>query len=184
VHVTKLEVLRVPVKGLLGAFKVSLADLFKQRIDGVEITGNDLFFDTQKLLPAPRIRGTLTKVHIVSPDLEEVFGNASTDVERVELWRNFLSLNGGAINFGKLTMNNVDLIMIDISKDPWFDLDLVNYQAQLTGGYTRVTPQLGLQLFMPDLRDVQPAKATQDTSIEWFKNRNIPPPPQITTNLH
>jgi hypothetical protein len=184
VHVTKLDILKVPLKGLLGIFKVSLADLFKQRIDGVEISGNDVFIDAQKVVPPPHIRGKLTKVHVVSPDIEEVYGNAAEDVQRVELWRNFLSLKGGAITFGKLTMNSVDLIMIDISKDPWFDLDLVNYQAQLTSGYTRVTPESGLQIFMPDFREIQPAKATVDTSIEWFKNRNIPPPPQITAAFH
>ncbi len=184
VHVTKLDVLKVPLKGLLGLFRVSLVDLFKQSIDGVEVSGNDVFLDTQKLLPPPHIRGKLTKVHVVSPDIEEIFGNAAEDVQRVELWRNFLSLKGGALSFGKLTMNSVDLIMIDISKDPWFDLDLVNYQAQLTSGYTRVTSQAALQIFMPDFREVQPAKATLDTSIEWFKNRNIPPPPQITAAFH
>jgi hypothetical protein len=184
VHVTKLDVLKVPLKGLLGIFKISLADLFKRNIDGVEISGDDVFLDPEKLMPPPHIRGELTKVRVVSPDIEEVFGNAAQDVQRVELWRNFLSLKGGALTFGKLTMNGVDLMMIDISKDPWFDLDLVNYRAQLSSGYTRVTSESGLQIFMPDLRDVQPAKAAQDTSIEWFKNRNIPPPPQIATALH
>ncbi len=183
VHVTKLDVLKIPLKGLLGIFKVSLVDLFKQSIDGVVVTGNDVFLDPQKLLPAPHIQGKLTKVHVVSPDIEEVYGDAAQDVQRVELWRNFLSLKGGALSFGKLTMNSVDLIMIDISKDPWFDLDLANYQAQLTSGYTRVTPDSALQIFMPDLRDVPPAKANQNTSIGWFKNRNIPPPPQITTAI-
>lgn len=184
VHVTKLDVLKVPVKGLLGMFKISLADLVKGSMDGVEISGSDLVLDTQKLMPPPHIRGKLTAVRIVSPDLEEVFGNAPEDVDRVEMWRNFLSLKGGVIDFGSLTMNNVDLIMIDISKDPWFDLDLVNYQTQLTAGYTRMTAQSGLQIFMPDRRDVKPAAASQDTSIEWFKNRNIPPPSQIVKAVH
>ncbi|HEX4771931.1 MAG TPA: hypothetical protein VH351_13920 [Bryobacteraceae bacterium] len=183
-HVTKLDVLKIPLKGLLGFVKISLADFFKQDIQGVEINGNDLLFDTQKLMPAPRIRGQLTKVRVVSPDIEEVYGGAVDDAQRVELWRNYLSLKGGALNFGKLTMNDVDLMMIDISKDPWFDLDLVNYRTQLSSGYTRMTAQMGLQIFMPDLREVQPAKPEQNTNIEWFKNRNIPPPPQITTNIH
>jgi hypothetical protein len=126
----------------------------------------------------------LTKVHVVNPDLEEVFGDATEDVERVEQWRNFLRLNGGTLEFGKLTMNNVDLIMIDISTDPWFDLDLVNYQSQLTHGYTRVTAESGLQIFMPDRREIPLSKPKQDDSIEWFKNRNIPPPPQITNRTH
>jgi hypothetical protein len=184
VHVTKLNVLKLPLKGLLGIFHVSLADLFHKSVNGLEIVGNDLFFDTQKLLPPPHIRGHLTKVHVVNPDLEEVFGDATEDVERVEQWRNFLRLNGGTLDFGKLTMNNVDLIMIDISTDPWFDLDLVNYQSQLTHGYTRVTAESGLQIFMPDRREIPLSKPKQDDSIEWFKNRNIPPPPQITNRTH
>ena len=183
IHVTKLNVLKVPFKSLLGLFKVSLKDFVKEDIAGVEIAGNDLFFDTHKLLPPPHIRGRLTQVRVVSPDIEEVFGNAAGDIQRVKVWRNFLSLKGGTIDFGNLTMNNVDLIMIDISKDPWFDLDLVNYQAQLTAGYTRMT-QSGLQVFMPDRREVKTTPTLDDTSIEWFKNRNIPPPSQIITAAH
>ena len=76
-------------------------------------------------------------------------------------------------------MKHVDLIMIDISKDPWFNLDLTNYQAQLVNGYTRMTPQAGLQIFMPDLREVPQTKETQNISIEWFKNRNAPPPADV-----
>ncbi len=44
--------------------------------------------------------------------------------------------------------------MIDISNDPWFDLDLANYQNQLVYGYTHMTPEAGLQIFMPDLRQL------------------------------
>jgi hypothetical protein len=183
-HVVKLDVLKIPVKGLLSTFKISLRDLVKENIDGMQIVGDDVFLDTQKLIPAPHIRGKLTSVRIASPDLLEVFGNAAQDVERVELWRNFLALKGGSLDFGKLTMNNVDLIMIDISKDPWFDLDLVNYQKQLNSGYTRITSESAVQIFMPDLRDLPPSKAGQDTNIEWFKNRNIPPPAQITNAIH
>jgi hypothetical protein len=182
IHVTKLSVLKIPFKGLLGTFHVAISDLFhSQGIPGIEVSGNDIFFDTQKLLPPPHIRGQLTKVHIVNPDLEEIYGNAQSDVERVEQWRNFIRLRDGTIDFGKLTMHHVDLIMIDISKDPWFDIDLAHYQEQLVNGYTRMTPQAGLQIFMPDLREIPHDKANQNISIEWLKNRNIPPPPDVVS---
>ena len=180
IRVNKVNVLKVPFKGLLGGFHITISDLFHPtNVDGLEVSGNEIFIDTQKLLPPPHIRGQLTTVRVVNPDLEEIYGDAQADVERVEQWRNFLHLRGGTIDFGKLTMHNVDLIMIDISKDPWFDLDLTNYQRQLVNGYTRMTPQAGLQIFMPDLRDIPQNKATQNISIEWFKNRNIPPPPDV-----
>ncbi len=57
-------------------------------------------------------------MRVVNPDLEEIYGDAQTDVTRVEQWRNFLRLSDGTIDFGKLTMHHVDLMMIDISKDP------------------------------------------------------------------
>ena len=181
VHVTKLDILKIPLKGLLGGFHVKIADLFHpQPISGIRVSGNDIFFDTQKLLPPPHIRGDLTNVRIVNNDLEEIYGSAEKDVERVEQWRNFLRLRGGTIDFGKLTMHYVDLIMIDISNDAWFDLDLAHYEDQLVNGYTRMTPQAGLQIFMPDVDDLPHSKTAQNISIQWLKNRNEPPPPEVT----
>lgn len=180
IHVTKLNVLKIPLKGLLGGFHVEVANLFQPGIPGVEVSGNDIFLDTQKLLPPPHIRGELTSVRIVNPDVEEVYGNATEDVNRVEQWRNYLQLNGGTIDFGKLTMHHVDLIMIDLSDDAWFDLDLTNYQEQLVNGYTRMTPQAGLQIFMPDLDTLPHNKSNQNISLEWLKNRNLSPPADLT----
>ena len=151
-HVDRLSVLKLPVKGLLGDFHVSIADLMgKTNVAGVEVSENDIYFDTQKLLPAPHIHGKLTSVRAVNPDIEVMYGDAQNDAARTAQWHNFLALKGGTLDFGKLTMNHVDIVMIDASKDAWFDLDLVNYQAQLVNGYTRMTPQAGLEIFMPDL---------------------------------
>jgi hypothetical protein len=44
-----------------------------------------------------------------------------------------------------------------------------------------MTPQAGLQIFMPDLRDIPHDKRNQNISIEWLKNRNIPPPPDVVS---
>jgi hypothetical protein len=179
-HVDRLSVLKLPVKGLLGDFHVSIADLMgKTSVAGVEVSENDIYFDTQKLLPAPHIHGKLTSVRAVNPDIEVMYGDAQNDAARTAEWHNFLALKGGTLDFGKLTMNHVDIVMIDASKDAWFDLDLVNYQAQLVNGYTRMTPQAGLEIFMPDLDKVTRKPANQSISAEWLKNRNLPPPPGV-----
>jgi hypothetical protein len=74
----------------------------------------------------------------------------------------------------------VDLIMVDLSDDAWFALDLNHYQDQLVNGYTRMTPQAGLQIFMPDLDEMrQRSKGAKDIGLEWLKNRNLPPPPDL-----
>jgi hypothetical protein len=180
-RVTKLSMLKIPLKGILGGLHVNLSQLFDPKgIPGIEVTGNDILFDTHTLLPPPRIRGKLTSVRVVNPDLEEVFGNAQDAEAKVEQWRNFLKLSEGTLDFGKLTMRHVDFIMIDLSNDAWFDLDLVHYQDQLVNGYTRMTPQAGLQIFMPDLDELKKNKAAKNINMEWMKNRNIPPPPEVT----
>lgn len=180
VHVTKLSVLKLPLKGLLGGLHISVSDLFHPKgMPGIQVSGNDIYFDTLKLLPPPHVHGQLTKVRVVNPDIEEVYGNAEEAVTRLEEWRNFLRLNDGTIDFGKLTMHHVDLTMVDLSSDAWFDLDLNNYQNQLVNGYTRMTPEAGVQIFMPDLDKLPKNSGNQNVSLEWLKHRNLPPPPDV-----
>jgi hypothetical protein len=182
-HVTKLSALKIPLKALFGGLHITVSDLFHaESVSGIQVAGDDIFFDTHKLLPPPHIGGQLTGVRIVNPDLEEIYGNGQDAVRRVEQWRNFLQLSDGTIDFGKLTMHRVDLIMIDLSNDAWFDLDLTHYQDQLVNGYTRMTPQAGLQIFMPDLDELRSQKKiSPNVSMEWLKNRNSPPPRDITS---
>lgn len=172
----------MPVKGLLGLFHVSVADLVKNSIDGLEIEGNDLLLTTQKLLPSSHIRGPLTHMSVDSPDIQVVFVDAVSDVERVELWRNFLRFKGRHTRLWQSHYASVNIMMIDISSNPWFDLDLVNYREQFAGGYTRMTADSGLQMFIPDRRDIRPQAGRQNESIQWFNGRSIPPTPQITAS--
>ncbi len=111
------------------------------------------------------------------PGVQTIYGNARNDEQREHQWHDFLQLTNGSLSFGKLTMHHVDLIMIDASsKDPWFDLDLSNYEAQLVSGITRTTPQAGLEIFMPGLDQVPKANAGNAITMEWLKDRNQPPP--------
>jgi len=179
-HITKINVLKIPLKGLLGGLHVEIDDIMgKSPLAGVQVSDNDLFFDTTKLLPPPHIRGQLTKVTVARPDLVLIYGNARDDEQHLAQWHNFLQLNGGTLDFGKLTMHHVDLTLIDASKDPWFDLDLVNYQAQLVNGYTRMTPQAGLEIFMPDLDEMLHKKTSHSITPEWLKDRNLSLPPEV-----
>lgn len=78
-------------------------------------------------------------------------------------------------------MNNADITMIDASNDPWFDLDLVNYQAQLVNGYTRMTADAGLEIFMPNFDKMQSKPGVnQQITLEWLKHRNSTLPADVT----
>lgn len=179
-HTTKLSVLKVPMKGLLGGLHTTVADLVHSSdIPGTQIAGNDIVFDTTKLLPPPHIRGELTSVRIKSPDIEVIYGNSPNDETKLAQWHNFLRLTGGTIDFGKLTMHHADLTMIDATKASWFNLDLVNYQQQLVQGICRMTPQAGLEIFMPEFDE---KKANRNITLEWLKNRNFSVPSDV--HLH
>jgi hypothetical protein len=186
-HVQHISVLKVPVKGLLGTFDIKLSDLVHStNVPGVTASGNDILFDTEKLLPPPHIRGQLTTVRVKVPDIEVVYGNASNDTTQLAKWHNFIRFRNGALDFGKLTMHNADLTMIDAANEPWFDLDLVNYQNQLVNGYTRMTSQAGLEIYMPGLNEQSSKHPGQSVTLEWLKNRNASLPSDVAkkTKIH
>lgn len=181
-HVQKINVLKIPMKALLKSFHIELSDIVHaSNVPGVQVADNDIYFDTQRLLPPPHIHGQITAVHVHAPDIEVIYGNAPNDDATLAQWHNFLRLEGGTVSFGKLTMQHADMTMIDASKDPWFDLDLVNYQNQLVNGYSRMTPQAGLEIFMPDVRDIRPG-ANKKVSLQWLKDRDRSLPVAIPTS--
>lgn len=176
-HTTKISVLKIPMRGLLRGLHITLADLVHSPdLRGTHISGNDLIFDTTKLLPPPHIRGELTSVRIKPPDIEVTYGSSPNDETKLSQWHNFLRLTGGTVHFGKLTMDYADLTMIDATKASWFNLDLVNYQQQLVQGICRMTPQAGLEIFMPEFDE---RKGNQKISLDWLKNRNLSVPADV-----
>lgn len=186
-HVQHISILKVPVKGLLGTLDVKLSDLVPStNVAGVTVSGNDIVFDTEKLLPPPHIRGPLTTVQVKVPDIEVIYGNAPNDPTKLAQWHNFIRFRNGALNFGKLTMHNADLTMIDAANEPWFNLDLVNYQNQLVNGDTRMTAQAGVEIYMPSLKEQANRHAGQSVTLEWLKNRNTSLPPDVAkkANAH
>ncbi|HVO62294.1 MAG TPA: hypothetical protein VMT53_15260 [Terriglobales bacterium] len=179
-HVASFRVLKIPLKGILKVFDVKAGDLVGPKgAKGVQAAGNDIYFDPEQILPDPQKRGKLTDVHLKNADIVAVYGVARPEVVNHREWRNFIRLRGGSLDFGKLTMHKVDLVMIDVSDDEWFKFDLDHYQEQLVNGYSRMTPQAGLQIFMPDIDRIPHNRATQNISLEWARNRKIAPPPDV-----
>lgn len=184
-HLNKISVLKIPMKGLLSVFHVNAEDLVpKSGVAGVLVSDNDLYLDTQRFLPPPHIHGQISSVTLSNDDLKVVYGNANMDEEKLAQWHNFLRLVGGSLDFGKLTMRQADLTMIDASDDPWFDLDLTNYQAQLVYGTTRMTEKAGIEVYMPDLKNLPPEKSSaKGVTVEWLRNRTTSPPLDVAEKV-
>jgi len=45
-----------------------------------------------------------------------------------------------------------------------------------------MTPQAGLQIFMPDLRTLPTSANTKAIGLEWMKNRYAPVPKSVTSH--
>lgn len=156
-HVDRISVLKMPLARLLGGLHVGIDDIAgNSGVAGVQVSNNDILLDTTELLPPPRILGQLTNLSVDAPDLVLIYGDGRKEEAQNAPWHNFLRFEGGTLDFGKLSMHPVDLTLIDASNDPWFDLDLVNYHAQLVHGQSRMTPQQGLEIYMPDLNALKP----------------------------
>lgn len=182
-HMNKISVLKVPMKGLLKVFHLNAEDFVpKTGVAGVEVSHDDLYLDTQRFLPPPHIHGQITSIALSGQELTVIYGkaDADTDEQKLAQWHNFLRLVGGTIDFGKLTMRQADLTMIDATDDPWFELDLTNYQAQLVYGSTRITEKAGIEVYMPNLKNLPAEKRNaKGVTVDWLRNRTTSPPLEV-----
>jgi hypothetical protein len=64
-------------------------------------------------------------------------------------------LRRGDIRFGKLTMSDADLQLIDADPRDPFDFFPAHYDVQLVAGYSKNTPAKGLKTYMPDYGDIR-----------------------------
>jgi len=155
-HAKSLKAVGVPMKGLLDLVGVDVADLMKAPAgSGIRAEGDDLLIDTTAILPPPRTEGRLQQVAIAGQRLTmRMTGAASPPARPATLplprGRNYLYFFGGSIRFGKLTMSDADMQLIDADPRDPFEFFPARYEAQLIAGYSRNTPRKGLQVFMPD----------------------------------
>jgi hypothetical protein len=162
-HARSIKAAGLPVKGLMGLLGIEMDDMVKiQSGRGMAVDGNDFILDPQWMLPPPRIRGKVTAVRIEGDEIVHVFGSGPAAGRRLcpyTSYRNYMYFRGGNLRFGKLTMADADLALIDQDpKDP-FDFDLDRYNDQLVAGYSKNTPSRGLKTFMPDANDLAPRTA-------------------------
>ena len=153
----------LPVKPVLKLFSVEMDDLVKVAPgSGVEIRGNDLIIDPARIVPAPALRGRLTAVKIEGNRLVQMFGTASgTQIQSSTLSPNHIYWRGSQLSFGKLTMTDTDLELVDADpKDP-FDFSVDNWDRQLVAGYSKTLPNRGLRAFMPDYNDLPGGTASR-----------------------
>ncbi len=164
-HTTKVKALHLPVKGLMDLLGVEIADLIKTgNVQGVEAEKDDLILDSAKLLPPPHIAGRITAVRLERQDIVQVFGDPSESEGMRVPFANYMAYRGNQLRFGKLTMNDTDMVLIDMDPSDPFDFYLDHYKEQLVAGYTKETPTFGLRVFMRDYNKLRRDKPIRKRS--------------------
>jgi hypothetical protein len=165
-HAEKIKALHLPVKGLMDLVGLDIADLIKSgKVQGVQAEKDDLILDPGQILPPPRISGRVTSIRLEGNNIVQVFGdsqaqNKTQKSERVSAG-NYMAYHGNRLQFGKLVMNDTDMVIIDPDPRDPFDFYLDHYKEQLVAGYTKTTPSFGLRVFMVDFNKLKrkPARA-------------------------
>jgi hypothetical protein len=157
-HPSTIKAAGIPVGGLMGLFGIQLQKLVSLKgARGVRLEKNDFILDPAGLLPPPTAHGTLSAVQVNDTAIVQIFkptqGQSAKPLTPPEpTGPDFMYYRGGVLRFGKLTMNNADLLIIDGDPRDPFDFFLDRYNEQLTAGYSRNTPKHGLIVVMPDFR--------------------------------
>jgi hypothetical protein len=146
----------VPIKPLMKIFHIELDDLLKVKPGhGVTVRDNDVILDPATLLPAPSMRGVVTAARIEDGAVVQTFGDGAVrHLNPPAISKNFIYWRGGTLQFGKLTMTETDLELVDEDpKDP-FDFSVEHWHEQQVAGYSKTTASRGLKAHMPDYNDV------------------------------
>jgi hypothetical protein len=160
VHTDKLKAAHLPVKGLLDLLGLKLANLINTKdVPGLAVDGNDLMLDPRLILPPPHIAGIVTGVHIEGNEIVQIFG--AIDPKYKFKPGNYMAYRGNQPRFGKLTMNETDLILLDMDPKTPFDFYLDHYLEQLVAGYTKITNEFGLRVSMRDFDQLHGGHASE-----------------------
>jgi hypothetical protein len=153
-HPVAIKVAGIPAKGLLDALGLELVKLIKVREDrGIAIEGDDLLLDLNRLLPPPAVSARVSAARLEGDRIVlDLAGNERPKalVPPLADAPNYMYFRGGRLRFGKLTMHDTDLMLVDADPRDPFRFYLAQYARQLVAGYSRTMPNKGLITYMPD----------------------------------
>ena len=160
-HSEKIKAMHVPVKGLMGLFGIDLGGLIKEgKVPGVRAQEDDLILDLEQILPPPHIEGKVVSVRIEGEKIIQIFGGSDAKPVKNIRAGNYMAYKNKRLQFGKLVMNDADLILIDMDPNDPLDFFLDHYKEQLSAGYAKITPDSGLRVYIKDYNKLHPTKAS------------------------
>jgi len=159
VHTEKVKAAHLPVKGLMDLIGETISKLIDTRkVGGVRAEKDDLILIPSELFPPPHLYGKVTSVSIRGDQIVQQYGQPEPPT--LKMAGNYMAYRGAQLRFGKLTMTDTDLTLIDMDPRDPFDFYLEHYQDQLVAGYTKTTPTFGLKSYFRDYNKLTPSQKT------------------------
>jgi hypothetical protein len=157
-HFTELRAAGVLTKGLLDLLGIKLSKVAQpKKQNRFRIEGDDILLPIEALFPPPRISGTLTAVRIEGDSLVQVLGPAGARLGDPPVASDaYVYFHGGRMQFGKLTMNDVELELLNQKPAPQLDFSLDHYYEQMENGYSKSLPDRGLVGYIPGYAMIAP----------------------------
>jgi hypothetical protein len=150
-HTEKVKALGIRVKGMMGMLGIDLASVVNtSKIEGIDTDKNDLLMDLATLLPPPHIQGKLTGVKIENDAIVATYGDGGKSAAAATEKGNYMTFQGSSVRFGKITMENTDLTVLDLDPGDPLDWNQDHYKDQLVAGYSKITPAFGLRAYVKD----------------------------------
>jgi hypothetical protein len=149
ITVSKVKAADLPVKGLMDALGLSMADLISQKgLHGLSVDNDSFLIDPQTAFPPPQIRARISSVKISAQSLVLSFGQGAPTLHQP--WKNYIYMRGGSMEYGREEMFNSDLAMIDSTPADPFEFYLRDYWCQMVNGTIKATPDKALRIYVTD----------------------------------
>jgi hypothetical protein len=161
-HPSSIKAVGIKVGGLMKFLGIHLEKLVKLKgARGIRIQKDDFFLSPPELLPPPLVKGHVGGLEVTDSAIVLDFQPQTRIMSRPLTIpqpkpENYMYYRGNLLRFGKLTMHDTDLLIMDAEPEDPFDFFLGQYNAQLVAGYSKNTPDHGLVVTMPDYRKTPP----------------------------
>jgi len=155
-HTEHFKAAHLSLKGLFDALGMNIARIIDaKKIPGVSTDKDDLILNPIEMLPPPAIKGQVTAVRIQGNDIVLTFGTPQPENFAAREAGNYIALRHGSVQFGKFTMRDSDLILIDTDPRDPLDFFLDHYQDQLVAADCRNTPEFGVRAYVHDYSKIR-----------------------------
>ena len=159
-HPTTMKAVGIKVGGLMKFLGLNLQKLVDtKRARGVRIEHDDFIMSPTELLPPPSVEGKVGALEVNDSEIVQVFvpreGKPAPALKLPVQAKHYMFFREGVLRFGKLTMGDTDLLILDADPADVFDFFLDHYNDQLVAGFSRNTRDHGLIVVMPDFDKLQ-----------------------------